>query len=124
MRLISCLGRSLANEIDKVHTGHPLIVGQLNLSRKIVNMSNQAAENLAISRRHIGAHSLEDMAGEVGVEPAARLSRVTIGAVGVTVGSHCERCGCRWKYNTEKDTISLKLTSVKSYRFNTLSDKL
>lgn len=53
-----------------------------------MQVSDQAAEDLAISGRHVGTHGLDNMAGEVGIEAAGWCSR---GAVCETVGRHGER---------------------------------
>ena len=65
-----------------MHTGHPLIVGKLHLSREVVQVTNQAAENYTIAWCDIGAHSVEDMLGEVWVE------------TGMSIGSHFFFCKC------------------------------
>lgn len=76
-----------------MHTGHPLIVGEFYLSRKVVEMADQAAEYYAVARRDIGTHGVKDMLGEVGIK------------AGVPVGSHFEVCveGCvqGLRYNEE-----------------------
>lgn len=91
MSLIPRLGGRLADKVDKVHSRHPLIIGQLNLARKVVQVSKQAAQDLTISRRHVGAHGVDDVFGEVGIEAAGWLGRC---AVCVAVGRrHCESFG-------------------------------
>ncbi len=68
MRLVARLGRALADGIDKVHTGHPLVVGQLDLAGKIVQVAEEAAKDLTVARGDVGAHGVEDVLGKVGVE--------------------------------------------------------
>lgn len=53
-----------------------------------MQVSDQAAQDLAISGRHVGTHGLDNMAGEVGIEAAGWCGR---GAVCETVGRHGER---------------------------------
>lgn len=71
VRLVARLGRRLAHGVDKVHARHPLIVGQLDLASEVVQVAQQAGEQLAISRRDIGAHGVDDVLREHGVEAAA-----------------------------------------------------
>jgi len=67
----------LTNGVDKVHTRHPLVRGELDFASKVVEMSDEAAENLTVSVVGFGANGLDDMVGEVGVES------------GSLVASHC-----------------------------------
>ena len=84
MRLIASLGRALAHSVDEVHTGHPLVVGELDLARKVVEVPEEAAEELAIARSDVGTHSVNDMLGELGVKAAGALGTVGLGR------GHCE----------------------------------
>lgn len=77
MGLVSRLGRDLADGVDEVDARHPLIVGQLNLASKVVEVAKEAAEEDAVSGRHVGAHCVNNMLCEVGVEAA----EVAVGAV-------------------------------------------
>lgn len=94
VRLIASLGRYLSHGVDKMHTSHPLIVGEFYLSRKVVEMADQAAKDYAVARCDIGAHGVKDMLGEVWVK------------AGLPVGSHFEVCmkGCdqALRYNEEE----------------------
>lgn len=57
-----------------------------------MQVSDQAAEDLAISGRHVGTHGLDNMAGEVGIEAAGWCGRGAVcETVGDTVGRHGER---------------------------------
>lgn len=92
-----------------MHTGHPLIVGQLDITRKVMKVLNQASKDLTSSRRDVGSHGFDDVFGEVGVEAARLLSgRGAIGAIGLTVGRHCGRCerNAEWGMVRE-DTIAM-----------------
>lgn len=78
MRLVSCLGRDLTDGVDKVDAGHPLVVGELDFTSKVVEVAKEAAEENAVSGRHVGAHCVDNMLCEVGVETAG----AAVGAVG------------------------------------------
>lgn len=101
VRLVTGRGRHLAHGVDEVHTGHPLVVGQLNLTRKVVQVAQQAGEDLAVPGRDVLSHGGDDMVGELGVEAAGRRDgavelRGARGAidhgdsVGGSGGRHCE----------------------------------
>ena len=90
MRLVARLCGNLPNGIDKVYAGHPLVIGQLDLARKVVQVTDQAAEDLAVAGRDVGAHGVEDVLGKVRVE-AVVLRRGVLGAVCV-VCSHFGQC--------------------------------
>lgn len=55
--------------VDKMNGRHPLLNGQLDLPREVVEMPYQSAQNPLIARCYVGAHCIEDMLGETGVEP-------------------------------------------------------
>lgn len=82
--LIANLGRALADGIDEVYAGHPLVICELNFSSKVVKMTDQAAEDYAVSRSHVGTHGIDGMLGEVWVEAACGLRAVC------AVGRHSE----------------------------------
>lgn len=85
MGLVPDVCGDLADRVDKVNTGHPLIGSQLDLTGEVVQVTEQAGQDLAVSGGDIGAHGVDDMLGEVRVE--TRLGWRAIG----TVGSHfCE----------------------------------
>lgn len=71
MRLVARLGRDLADRVDKVHARHPLVGRQLDLARKVVQVPHQGAHDLAVARRHVGAHGVDDALREGRVEAAA-----------------------------------------------------
>lgn len=86
MSLITSGCRGLANGIDKVYTSHPLIVGELDLAGKVMNVSDQSAEDLAVSGGHVRAHGVQAVLCEVRIEAAC--ARRVIGR-----GSHCDAFG-------------------------------
>lgn len=88
VRLVARLGRALPDSIDKVHAGHPLVVGQLDLAGKVVQVADQAAQDLAVARRDVGAHGVEDVLGKGGVEARGLRLRAAICAVCAVCG-HC-----------------------------------
>lgn len=91
--LVASRGRALSDGVDKVNTSHPLIVGELDLAGKVVEMAEEAAEDEAVAGGDVRAHGLNHMAGEVGVEAARGLGR----ALGLSLlgsGAHCDGCLC------------------------------
>jgi len=83
---ISVLLVSLTDGIDVVDTENPFILGELDLSAKVVQMPDQGGEDFSVSGFRLGAHKVDNMLCEVGVEFAV-IVLDTIGAVG-TVRSH------------------------------------
>jgi hypothetical protein len=77
----------LAERVDVVDTENPLLLCELDLSTKVVNMSDQGAENLSLSGICFGAHKVNDMLCEVWIEFAAVVFG-SVSAVGATVRSH------------------------------------
>lgn len=84
MSLVSRLVRNLTDRVDKVHSNHPLVVRELDFASKVVNVSDQTGEDLSGSGLHVGAHGLDDPAGEGGIEAAKAV------AACVFVCGHCE----------------------------------
>lgn len=84
VRLVARLGRNLAHSVDKVHARHPLVHRQLDLTRKVVQVPQQGRHDLAVARRHVGAHGVDDALRESRVEAAA----LAVGAIGGAVGGH------------------------------------
>lgn len=99
MRLVAGLGGHLADGVDKVDARHPLVIGQLDLTGEVVQMTKEAGEDLAVPGRNLVTHGVDDMLGEGGVEAAGGWDgavevRVAIDAVGTvcSVGRHCAVC--------------------------------
>lgn len=67
----------LADSIDEVNRGHPLVDGKLDLTGEVVEVTDQRAHNLAVTGSGVGADAIDDGVGEVGVE--------------TVLGSHCEK---------------------------------
>ncbi len=72
----------MADRVDIVDTDNPFVLCELDLSAKVVQMSDQGAENFAVSGQCLGAHEANDMVGKVGVEFAGIILDT------VAVGSH------------------------------------
>lgn len=87
MSLIPGLGRALAHGIDKVHTRHPLVVCELDLARKVVDVAEEAAQDQTVPGGDVGAHVLNDMLGKGRVEAAGPLRAVCRSVCG-------HGCGC------------------------------
>ena len=59
----------LAHGIEKADTHHPFICGELDLSGKVVDVLDEATQNLPRSRAGLRPHGIDDVLGEVRVEP-------------------------------------------------------
>lgn len=70
----------------QLHALHPFVDGELILAGPVVQMLDGTANNLPCPCRRLGAGSVDDVLGEVGVEAVGGLCGA-VGAVG-TVGSH------------------------------------
>ena len=57
-----------ADLVDELDTGHPLIDGELDLAREVVDVLDQSTHNLTVTRSGLGTHAINDSLGEVGVE--------------------------------------------------------
>ena len=75
----------LADSVDKVDTGHPLVDCELNLAGKVVEVADQRSHNDTVTLGGVGAHAINDGLSKVGVKTVSRLGG--LGAVG-TVGCH------------------------------------
>jgi hypothetical protein len=76
----------LAERVDELDAGLPLIDGELDLAGEVVEVADQSAEDLAMARAGLGAHAVDHLVGEVGVEAVRRLVR-----------GHCDGCvWCKW----------------------------
>lgn len=71
--LVAALRAHLPSAVDHVDAREPLVHGQVNLSRKIMNVLDQRRHDSAQSRGGVGAHRLDDMVGEVLAERRAVL---------------------------------------------------
>lgn len=65
----------LADGVDELNTHHPLSRSQLDLTGKLMDVLDQSAQEETSALRHVGAHGVDDIGCEVGVELA--------------VGRHC-----------------------------------
>ena len=68
MRLVSGAGGSLANRVDKSYTLEPLVVGQLDLTNEVVEMSDQLAHDKSCAFWDIGSNGVDDSVSELGIE--------------------------------------------------------
>lgn len=66
----------LAHGVHELNTQHPLGRGQLDLTGKLMDVLDQSAQQETSAFRHLGAHGVDDIGSEVGVELA--------------VGRHCD----------------------------------
>lgn len=80
--LISVCLVGLADSVDVVHANDPLLLSELNLTNVVVHVTNEGAEDLTVAGFCLGAHEVDDVLGEVGVE----LGLCLAGAVGVAIG--------------------------------------
>jgi hypothetical protein len=55
----------LAERVDVVDTENPFILLELDLSAKVVHMSDQGGDDLSVSRLCLRAHKVNDMLCEV-----------------------------------------------------------
>lgn len=58
----------LAHGVDKVDACHPLVHCQFHLAGEVVDVADEAGEDEAVAGGDVGAHCVEDVLGEVGVE--------------------------------------------------------
>lgn len=66
--LIANGGADLADRVDKLHTEHPLGGSELDLTRKLVDVLDQRAQDHASTVGGVGAHGIHHVGREVGVE--------------------------------------------------------
>lgn len=97
MGFIARLGRCLAHKVDKVDTGHPLIVGELNLARKVVKVANQAGQYQPSPWLHVRSHGVDDALCECWIKAVARRRAAT---VGVSIDRHYVGFSMREKKET------------------------
>ena len=71
LSLVSAVIAHLASPVDQVDTLHPLIDGEVDLAREIVEMADQRADDLARARRGLWARRIDDILGEVRIEPVS-----------------------------------------------------
>jgi hypothetical protein len=95
---ISVLPVGLTDRVDVVDTEYPFVLLKLDLPAKVVQMPDQGAENFSVSGFCVGAHKVNDMLCEVGVEFAVIVGD-SISADG-TVSSH-EDVNFLWRGNEE-----------------------
>ena len=84
MCLVSGVGGGLSDGVDESDTLKPLVVGKLNLTDEVMEMANHVAKNVSRPLWNIGANSINDSIGEVGVK--------TVGASLLIL----RRCLCVW----------------------------
>lgn len=89
-RLVPVLLVCLPNRVDIVDAHNPFLLCELDLSAEVVQVLDQAAEDLSVSGLRLGGHQVDDMLGEERVEFAALILAGPIGAVGTV----CSHCGC------------------------------
>lgn len=76
--LVAAARAHLPCAVDHINASQPLVHGQVNFTRKVVNVLDQRHHDGAQSRRRVGAHGLNDMVGEVLAKRRA-----------VLLGGHC-----------------------------------
>ena len=60
----------LTNGVDEFHTEHPLGRGELDLTRKVVDVLDQRSQNHASTLGGLGTHGVDNAGSEVRVELA------------------------------------------------------
>lgn len=68
MGLVASLVGGLANGDHEVDARHPLIVGELCFACKVVDVTDQGPEQFAVPVRDVGAHGLDNILCEAGIE--------------------------------------------------------
>lgn len=71
MGLVTGLARLAVDAADLINvldTSHPLIHGELDLASEVVDVTDQSTKNLTVAGSGVGAHAVNDILGEVGVE--------------------------------------------------------
>lgn len=71
MHLVSRLSTGVihvSNSIQEQHTGLPFWDGKLDLTGEVMEMLEKCREDFPVARSDIGAHCVDDILGEVGVE--------------------------------------------------------
>lgn len=84
-------GRGLADEVDELDAGHPLVDGELDLAGEVVEVADQRGHDDAEARVSLGAHGVDDSIGEVGVEAVLGAVLLRLGCRLLGAGGHC---GC------------------------------
>jgi len=85
--LVSVLPVCLADRIDVIDAHHPFLLCELNLPAEVVEMFDQAAENLSVSGFCLRRHQVDNVLCEERIESVALVFAGSIGAV-CTVCSH------------------------------------
>jgi len=78
---ISILLISLAERVDVVDADNPFVLFELDIAAEIVHMLDQRREDFSVSRFRFGAHQVNDMLCEVGIEFAFCF----VGSIGAAV---------------------------------------
>lgn len=71
----------LADSVDVVDANNPLLLSELDLTDVVVHVTDERAEDFTVAGFCLGAHEVDDVLGEVGVEFGLSLA----GAVGVAI---------------------------------------
>lgn len=80
---------SLTDSVDVVDADNPLLLSELNLTDVVVHVADERAEDLTVAGFCLGAHEVDDVLSEVGVEFGLSLA----GAVGVAIGRLLDAIG-------------------------------
>lgn len=68
MSFVSNWGAGLSDRVDKLHSHHPLVDGQLNFAGEFVDVSDEGTKDFSASGISRGTNGIDDMAGEVGIK--------------------------------------------------------
>lgn len=84
LALVPLVVAHLSSPVEEIDSCHPFVYGKLVLAGEIVDMLDQRAHHLTHPRRGLWTDALDDMPGEIGIEP-----RCIIGAMGKTLICCC-----------------------------------
>ena len=85
-------GRGLANQVDELDTGHPLVDGELDLAGEVVEVADQRGHDDAEAGVRLGTHGVDDSIGEVGVEAVLGIVLLRLGCCLLGVGGRHFEC--------------------------------
>ena len=79
MSLVPGVCCRLADGVHESDTLEPLVIGQLDLTNEVVEMTDQRAHDEARPLRYIGSNGVDDRVGEVWVEAVRAILLLVLG---------------------------------------------
>lgn len=79
LALVALVVAHTSRPIKQLHASHPLVDGELVLASEVVDMLDETGHQLTEARVGVGAHRLDDIVGEIGVEAGGHFDSIQPG---------------------------------------------